>query len=632
MELDFYLVAILANEEEARNQHERLEPIKTTNAGDLKFFLKVLNLDDVPYKNTKDIENKLVIGYESHIPEKVLNEIIKGKKSYEIPDAFREYAKDKLFIFKPYLNYNEDYLEMNVNIANYTLKIVDKPKSFVSRSDTSLMTIPIFSDYNEFEFEKRLLNNESIGNFESMEKLPSGIISGDYLYGEIESSEKLNDGFRVTTKDEFKKLSIDLEEYSRYYIKFNNLLFIDFSIFTDKFIEALYEHGEIVNSSKNIKLKHKDINELENNERYSETQFLEQFENIIKSEGYIYSSKQLVNLHTSLKTGRLVILNGPSGTGKTNLIYQYAKALGLTRSKLDNFKIVPVKPNWKDDTELLGFLDTINNIYRPSETGLLDTLIEASKQPDQLYIICFDEMNLAKIEYYFAQFLSLLEIDPKNRKLYLYNKSLIGRVFNYEYYPHEIKIGENVLFVGTINNDETTETISDKVLDRCNFIDLDLPKNHVDEWLEFKGDDNLSIDFEEENNNTNIKTVSYENFGEWKSINHKVDLLNEEIKVIKELSGLLKNIGTDISFRTLNHINIYMKNLPNNNKLTREEAFDLQIAQKILPKVRGSQVELNEILFGEDNLENILTKDKYPKSNELLKQKARELKIYGFTY
>ena len=80
MELDFYLVAILANEEEARNQHERLEPIKTTNAGDLKFFLKVLNLDDVPYKNTKDIENKLVIGYESHIPEKVLNEIIKGKK------------------------------------------------------------------------------------------------------------------------------------------------------------------------------------------------------------------------------------------------------------------------------------------------------------------------------------------------------------------------------------------------------------------------------------------------------------------------------------------------------------------------------------------------------------------------
>lgn len=632
MELDFYLVAILANEEEARNQHERLEPIKTTNAGDLKFFLKVLNLDDVPYKNTKDIENKLVIGYESHIPEKVLNEIIKGKKSYEIPDAFREYAKDKLFIFKPYLNYNEDYLEMNVNIANYTLKIVDKPKSFVSRSDTSLMTIPIFSDYNEFEFEKRLLNNESIGNFESMEKLPSGIISGDYLYGEIESSEKLNDGFRVTTKDEFKKLSIDLEEYSRYYIKFNNLLFIDFSIFTDKFIEALYEHGEIVNSSKNIKLKYKDINELENNERYSETQFLEQFENIIKSEGYIYSSKQLVNLHTSLKTGRLVILNGPSGTGKTNLIYQYAKALGLTRSKLDNFKIVPVKPNWKDDTELLGFLDTINNIYRPSETGLLDTLIEASKQPDQLYIICFDEMNLAKIEYYFAQFLSLLEIEPKNRKLYLYNKSLIGRVFNYEYYPHEIKIGENVLFVGTINNDETTETISDKVLDRCNFIDLDLPKNHVDEWLEFKGDDNLSIDFEEENNNTNIKTVSYENFGEWKSINHKVDLLNEEIKVIKELSGLLKNIGTDISFRTLNHINIYMKNLPNNNKLTREEAFDLQIAQKILPKVRGSQVELNEILFGEDNLENILTKDKYPKSNELLKQKARELKIYGFTY
>ena len=81
----------------------------------------------------------------------------------------------------------------------------------------------------------------------------------------------------------------------------------------------------------------------------------------------IFEKKQLINFHTALKTRRLVILSGPSGTGKTQIVFQYAKALGIVNKDMQQFKLIPVKPNWKDDTDLIGFLDTINNIYRTSE-------------------------------------------------------------------------------------------------------------------------------------------------------------------------------------------------------------------------------------------------------------------------
>ena len=74
----------------------------------------------------------------------------------------------------------------------------------------------------------------------------------------------------------------------------------------------------------------------------------------------------------------------------------YKEALGLSDSQ---FKMVSVKPNWSDDSDVLGFMDVANNIYRPAESGIIDTLREAELNPEKIYIICFDEMNLARVEY-----------------------------------------------------------------------------------------------------------------------------------------------------------------------------------------------------------------------------------------
>lgn len=114
------------------------------------------------------------------------------------------------------------------------------------------------------------------------------------------------------------------------------------------------------------------------------------------------------------------------GTGKSQLIKAYSKALQLGENQL-NF--ITVRPFWQDDSDLLGYADTVNSVYRPGDSGLIETLISASKNPDSLYLVCFDEMNLARVEHYFSQFLSVLELPEADRKIRLYNEDLGTRLY-----------------------------------------------------------------------------------------------------------------------------------------------------------------------------------------------------------
>ncbi|MQS77104.1 hypothetical protein FHL06_12315 [Lactobacillus halodurans] len=87
-----------------------------------------------------------------------------------------------------------------------------------------------------------------------------------------------------------------------------------------------------------------------------------------------------------------------------------------------------------------------------------------------------------------------------------------------------------------------------------------------------------------------------------------------------------------IGFRTLNHINSYLANLPKNQELIREEAFDLQIAQKVIPKIRGNSEELEKIFDEENGIFKILSKNQFKITNKILNKKKKELDIYGYTY
>ena len=179
--------------------------------------------------------------------------------------------------------------------------------------------------------------------------------------------------------------------------------------------------------------------------------------------GLYYDIADIRRFIAGMGIGRLMILRGMSGTGKTSLAYAAGEYFGNPAT------IVPIQPMWTERSDILGYFNEFTKRF--NETTLLCKLYEAGGK-DDVYITVLDEVNIARIEYYFAEFLSLLEIpDAKKRKLEVVSDS-------WENDPQRLQGGklrlpENMWFVGTANNDDSTFAISDKVYDRAAVIDLE---------------------------------------------------------------------------------------------------------------------------------------------------------------
>lgn len=365
--------------------------------------------------------------------------------------------------------------------------------------------------------------------------------------------------------------------------------------------------------------------------------FLRTFMNTCRAMNLLYEEKDLINFHTAMKSSKLVILSGMSGTGKSKIVQAYGKSLGLDENRL-NF--ISVRPSWGDDSDLLGYVDSINNLYRPGDSGFIDTLIEASNNKENLYIICLDEMNLARVEHYFSQILSVLELDKEDRILKLYNEELEETIKNSNRYKANIKIGTNILLVGTVNLDESTYHFSDKVLDRANVITL----NQVN-FLELK---KLQSNKE---NIVKVKEVSFKEYEKMINTREFIDLNDRELELLSEINEkmnfLNKNVG--IGFRIITQIDDYIRNIPKDSIISREEGIDIQLTQRILPKIRGTKEQWGEFIgeydiYDDESLysseltselirilDNYKDVSDFKTSRKYILNKARELSIYGYT-
>ena len=363
-----------------------------------------------------------------------------------------------------------------------------------------------------------------------------------------------------------------------------------------------------------------------NTDAFSEQEFIAQFLSCVEQKGFLYDKKDLYNFHVAAKSSKLLILSGMSGIGKSALVRLYGEALGLSASQM---AFLPVRPSWMDDGDILGYLDKNSMLYYPSDTGLAELLVEASKHPEKMYMVCFDEMNLARVEHYFAQFISVLE-KKDSRKIQLYNPSLENRVHNSHLYPAQISIGDNVLFMGTVNMDESTYHFSDKVLDRANVITL-----HQRKFADMKSfcpvKDGLFV------------PISADAYRKFRVENKKVRLSNEELELLDALNEALQEsrVSGGIGYRVAFDIDRYVENIPSLKDFTRGNGLDLQIVQRILTKVRGSREQLQTLLSMTDDgkvggkLMDLFATYKnvssFTESKKVLMRKVKELKLYDYT-
>ncbi len=197
-------------------------------------------------------------------------------------------------------------------------------------------------------------------------------------------------------------------------------------------------------------------------------QFCERYRNFACSRlRLFYDIDTLRFFVASLGATRLIILQGISGTGKTSLPYSFGKYLQLDST------IAAVQPAWRDRTELFGYFNEFTKMF--NETDFLRAVYEANFFKDP-HVIVLDEMNIARVEYYFAEMLSVLEM-PRSEEWQI---DIVNTVWDND--PCLIKggkihINENTWFVGTINNDDSTFAVADKVYDRAIPIDLDSKAN-----------------------------------------------------------------------------------------------------------------------------------------------------------
>lgn len=348
----------------------------------------------------------------------------------------------------------------------------------------------------------------------------------------------------------------------------------------------------------------------------------------IASSGFTYSEQLIKNLYLSLKAKPFVILAGVSGTGKSKLAALFAEAIKA------KFKMISVRPDWSDATDLFGYVD-LNQKFRP---GCLTSIIKEANKPENLntpYIICLDEMNLAVVEHYFSDVLSVMET-RKLEKGGITSKPFIESTMLHTDEEKkrygDLYFSQNLYFIGTVNMDETTHSFSKKVLDRANIIELS------------EINLNLGLEAPEE---TKPKTIAMDNYclmSEYFGIQQCYSEYEKDIRwiinILSDINQQLKSINAQFAYRVRDEISYYVSYALKYKLFSREEAMDLCIMQKILPRISGRGEEMRKLLVelfnlclkSEQDRINVEEQGRIEKMQKLLEIESEENKESKFNF
>lgn len=295
--------------------------------------------------------------------------------------------------------------------------------------------------------------------------------------------------------------------------------------------------------------------------------------------------------HTAMKVNestQMAVLAGISGTGKSQLPRQYASAMGI------GFLQVPVQPRWDSPQDLMGFYNYIEGKFRPTDMArafwALDGHNNADALEDRMMMVQLDEMNLARVEYYFSDFLSRLESRPSRDRTDdkgLRKDAEIELEIPKLAQPPRIFPGYNLLFAGTMNEDESTQSLSDKVVDRANILRFAAPKKIKAGVRQGQAPE--------------VRALSQ---GKWQSWVKPVSSVAGDATVtasIERMVDLMRAFGRPFGHRLGRAIMDYVANYPETKGLEDRIRAGLadQVEMRLLPKLRGVEVDDMEHVFGE---------------------------------
>lgn len=366
--------------------------------------------------------------------------------------------------------------------------------------------------------------------------------------------------------------------------------------------------------------------------------------NLLNINAHYDSIDDVAQYVTAIRTKPFLLLAGISGTGKSRIVRELARACNTidvdikTIQKPSNFEIVQVKPNWHDSSELIGYVSRIQDeIFIAG--GFLKFIAKAWQNLETPFFLCLDEMNLAPVEQYFAEFLSVIEsrklqsdgktivsdpilkpeyekerdehsgeIMPKKWYKILVNELLSncpdGKKFGlYKQFIYEgISIPQNLIIVGTVNMDETTYSFSRKVLDRAMTIEM----NKVDLHGGLTDDDYSKIGYI---SSDLLLADSVE--GKDVFANYDKVCLDVISYYLQPINNVLEGTPFKIAYRTrnefllyvVNNLNFPFMNLSQNERIVK--ALDEVTSMKILSRIEGDESKIKSSLL--DDLQTVIT-------------------------